>query len=65
MAGAAITAAIVLAAVTWLTLLRERPDVSTSAKPAKPIAVSAMPIIAVLPFANQTGDESQDYFADA
>ena len=23
-----------------------------------------MPIIAVLPFANQTGDDSQDYFAD-
>ena len=23
-----------------------------------------MPIVAVLPFANQTGDASQDYFAD-
>ena len=30
----------------------------------KPIAVSATPIIAVLPFANQTGDDSQDYFVD-
>ena len=63
-AGAAITAAVVLAAVTWFALLRERPDVSRSAEPSKPIAASAMPIIAVLPFANQTGDDSQDYFAD-
>ena len=63
-AGAAITAAVVLAAVTWFALLRERPDVSQRAEPSKPIAVSAMPIIAVLPFANQTGDDSQDYFAD-
>ena len=63
-AGAALTAAVVLAAVTWFALLRERPDASRSAEPAKPIAVSAMPIIAVLPFANQTGDDSQDYFAD-
>lgn len=63
-AGAAITVAVALAAVTWFALLRDRPDVSQKAAPSKPITVSAMPIIAVLPFANQTGDDSQDYFAD-
>ena len=41
-----------------------RPDVSRRAEPAKPTVVSTVPIIAVLPFANQTGDDSQDYFAD-
>jgi adenylate cyclase len=63
-AGAGMTAAVLLAAVTWFGLNRERPDPSRSAEPSKPIAVSAMPIIAVMPFANQTGDDSQDYFAD-
>jgi adenylate cyclase len=62
--GAAVTAAVVLAVVTWFALHREQPDVSQRAESSKPIAVSAMPIIAVLPFANQTGDDSQDYFAD-
>ena len=64
MAAAAITVAVALAAVTWFTVLRDRPDASQSAEQSKPIAVSAMPIVAVLPFANQTGDDSQDYFAD-
>ena len=63
-AGAAIAAAVVLATVIWISLLRERQDGSQSAEPSKPIAANAMPIIAVLPFANQTGDDSQDYFAD-
>ena len=63
-AAAAITVALILAAVTWFALFRDRPDVSRTAAPSKPIAVSAMPIIAVLPFANQTGDDSQDYFVD-
>ena len=63
-AGAAITVAVILAAVAWFALFRDRTEVSQSAAPSKPIAVSAMPIIAVLPFANQTGDDSQDYFAD-
>ena len=39
-------------------------DVARTTSPSKPIAVSAMPIIAVLPFANQTGDDSQEYFVD-
>ena len=64
LAGAAVTAALVIAAVSWFALLRERPDASRSAGPAKPIATSAMPVIAVLPFANQSGDDSQNYFAD-
>jgi len=63
-AGAAISVAVVLAAVTWLALIRDRPDGLRTAASPKPVAASAMPIIAVLPFANQTGDDSQDYFAD-
>jgi TolB-like protein/cytochrome c-type biogenesis protein CcmH/NrfG len=55
---------VILAAVTWFALFRDRPDVSRTAVPSKPIAVSAIPIIAVLPFANQTGDDSQEYFVD-
>jgi adenylate cyclase len=62
--GAAVAATVALAAVTWFALHPERPDVSQKAESSKPIAVSAMPVIAVLPFANQTGDDSQDYFAD-
>jgi adenylate cyclase len=71
-AGLALAVAVAVAAVTWFTVLRDRPDlardvsrdVSRAAEPSKPVAVSAMPIIAVLPFANQTGDDAQDYFAD-
>ena len=63
-AGTVITLAVILAAVTWFALFRDRPDVSQTAAPSKPISVSAMPIIAVMPFANQTGDDSQDYFVD-
>jgi TolB-like protein/class 3 adenylate cyclase/Tfp pilus assembly protein PilF len=62
--GAAITVAMILAAVAWFALFRDRPDVSRTAAASKPIAVSATPIIAVLPFANQTGDDSQEYFVD-
>jgi Predicted integral membrane protein len=64
MGGGAITAAIVLAAIAWFSLPRAPHGVSQSAEPAKPIASSAIPVIAVLPFANQTGAESQEYFAD-
>jgi class 3 adenylate cyclase/TolB-like protein/Tfp pilus assembly protein PilF len=56
--------AVTLAVFTWFALLRDRPDISKSAEQAKPIAVSGIPIVAVLPFANQTGDDSQGYFAD-
>ena len=63
-AGAAIAVAVIVVAVTWFALFRDRPDVSRTATPSKPIAVSGTPVIAVLPFANQTGDDSQDYFVD-
>ncbi len=63
-AGAAITGAAIVATVAWVALFRDRPEIARTAAPPKPIAVSAMPIIAVLPFANQTGDDSQDYFVD-
>ncbi|MEK6243536.1 MAG: adenylate/guanylate cyclase domain-containing protein [Pseudomonadota bacterium] len=63
-AKAAMALAVALAAVTGLAVLRDRPEISKRAESSKPNAVGAMPIIAVLPFANQTGDGSQDYFAD-
>jgi adenylate cyclase len=54
-ASATIAVAAILAAVIWFALSRDRPDVSRTAEPSKAIAISATPIIAVLPFANQTG----------
>jgi adenylate cyclase len=63
-AGAAMTLAVILATVAWVALFRDRSDVARTSAPSKPIAVTAMPIIAVLPFANQTGDDGQDYFVD-
>jgi TolB-like protein/Tfp pilus assembly protein PilF len=63
-AGAAMAAAAILATVAWVALFRDRPDVARTSVPSKPISVTAMPIIAVLPFANQTGDDGQDYFVD-
>ena len=45
-------------------LLRGRPEVSRSTEPPQIDRLATMPIIAVLPFANQTGDAGQDYFAD-
>ena len=63
-AAVAISAAIGLGAILWLTLPRDRTPVVQNTAPSKPVAASAMPVIAVLPFANQTGDSSQEYFAD-
>jgi TolB-like protein len=62
--GAAMTVAAILTTVVWVALFRDGVDVARTSAPSKPIAVSAMPIIAVLPFANQTGDDGQDYFVD-
>jgi TolB-like protein/Tfp pilus assembly protein PilF len=62
--GVAMTAAIALAAITWFSLPRAPHDVSQGAGPAKSIASNPIPVIAVLPFANQTGDETKEYFAD-
>jgi adenylate cyclase len=61
---AAIPAAVALAAITWFMLPRAPYDAPKVPEPSKPIAASAMPVIAVLPFANQTGDANQDYFAE-
>jgi hypothetical protein len=63
-AGAAVTAAVLLAVGGWFALTRDRTPVVQSTATSKPAAVSPMPVIAVLPFANQTGDGSQEYFAD-
>jgi TolB-like protein/class 3 adenylate cyclase/Tfp pilus assembly protein PilF len=64
LAAAALAAVVVAAAAAWLVFPRERAPTAQSALPPKPAAVGTMPIIAVLPFANQTGDDSQDYFTD-
>jgi adenylate cyclase len=63
-AGAALIAAALIAAGTWLVLLREPAGIWRRGEPAHPIPAGAVPIIAVLPLANQTGDDSQDYFAE-
>ena len=62
--AAALAVAAVLSVVTSLVLFGARPYLPRTNVPAKPIAAGTMPIIAVLPFANQTGDNSQEYFAD-
>ena len=62
-AGAATTV-VILALVAWLALFRHAPDRTQTAGPSKPTVFSGMPMIAVLPFANHTGDDAQDYFAD-
>jgi adenylate cyclase len=51
-AVAAITVVAVLAAIVWFSLFRDRADALHTSAPPKPVAVSAMPLIAVLPFAN-------------
>jgi class 3 adenylate cyclase/TolB-like protein/Tfp pilus assembly protein PilF len=62
--GLVIAAASAFAAITWFSLPRAPHHVSQSAGPARSIASSPIPVIAVLPFANQTGDEGKEYFAD-
>jgi len=62
LAGAAMLIAIVTAAV-WFGLGRI-PAPQQQAERSAPEAATLFPIIAVLPFANQTGDEAQSYFAD-
>jgi adenylate cyclase len=63
-ATALMVAAAALAAITWFTVPRAPYEAPQIAQPSRPIAASAIPVIAVLPFANQTGQDSQDYFAD-
>jgi class 3 adenylate cyclase/TolB-like protein/Tfp pilus assembly protein PilF len=63
-AGAAIALGVILGAVAWFALFSDGRIIAFGARASKPIPTSAIPMIAVLPFANQTGDEQQDYFAD-
>jgi adenylate cyclase len=63
MVAAAGVGVSILAGAAWLALVRDAPG-SLSASPPGRMAVSRAPVIAVLPFANQTGDDGQDYFAD-
>ncbi len=55
------TVVILLVSVAWFINARQSPSLVV---PSKPLTVSTVPVIAVLPFANQSGDDSQDYFAD-
>jgi adenylate cyclase len=55
---------IILSAILWVAVLRDRHEVSRTDGRPMPVVASALPIIAVLPFANQTGDASQEYFAE-
>ncbi len=59
-----MAAAAALAAITWFTMPRAPHEAPQIAQPSTPVAASAVPVTAVLPFANQTGQDSQDYFAD-
>jgi len=59
LAGAALFLTLVVAAAGWFAL---RPTGSPDETP--PVARRSFPVIAVLPFANQTGDKTQDYLAD-
>jgi class 3 adenylate cyclase/TolB-like protein/Tfp pilus assembly protein PilF len=61
-AVAAVAAVVALAAVAWFAWLREGDGAAQRAAPGGP--AGAMPVVAVLPFANHTGDDAQDYFAD-
>ena len=55
--GFVVAAAVVVAAVALWLAFREK-------APASVTSVDAPPSIAVLPFANMSGDASQDYFSD-
>src|SRR5690242_8815952 len=63
-AGTALLAVAALAAIVWLSLPHAARDPVGKAGQAKAIPATTMPVIAVLPFANQTGEEAQEYFAD-
>lgn len=65
-AGFAAVAAAVVATVVWLAagrLAAPAPQAESTVQ-AQPVSGPVLPIVAVLPFANQTGDEDQQYFAD-
>ncbi len=65
-AGVAATSVAIVAAGLWFVIGREQiqKQPSQTESLAKPSTRRTLPIIAVLPFANQTGDKDQEYFAD-
>lgn len=66
MAGLAVILIAIAALATWSGLGRAPAPKQQAASQAtiKPDSGPILPIVAVLPFTNQTGDEAQEYFAD-
>lgn len=64
LATAGVAAVCLLAGAVWFVASRDSAKLAPDVPAQKAAVAGAMPIIAVLPFANQTGDASQDYFAD-
>jgi class 3 adenylate cyclase/TolB-like protein/Tfp pilus assembly protein PilF len=60
----AAAAAVILGAVAAVALWAGLGRAPLGQQQAETQARGALPIVAVLPFANQTGDKTQDYFAD-
>lgn len=64
-AGGGIVMVVIVAAAVWLAIGRDAAPTGSGQPGVVDTAVGhSLPIIAVLPFANQTGDSGQDYFAD-
>lgn len=64
--GGAMIIVMFAALAFWFAmgLDAERSRQAQEVAPEESTAVHDIPLVAVLPFANQTGDEGQDYFAD-
>jgi len=60
-AGAAVVIAVGVAA--WFALRAPAPETVTEAPTDPVLSMPTGPVIAVLPFANQSGDPAQDYFS--
>ncbi len=65
-AGMAATSVAIVAASLWFLVgpVKIQTQPSQTQMSTRPPIHRTFPIIAVLPFANQTGDKDQDYFAD-
>jgi TolB-like protein/Tfp pilus assembly protein PilF len=55
--------AVIVAVVLWYAVGRQSANIPPPSE-APPSGADSFPIVAVLPFANLTGDDSQEYFAD-